>query len=307
MAPVNNDVDELYDVKTAYYIGAFSQCINAAQKAKLGKDAMLKLERDCFVMRSYCNQRKFGVVFDEIKQGSSEPSLAAVRLYAAFLKNQSNDDALSSAVSSFEELFKGLDPQASLSWLPSVLFASIYYHVGDIDSAMRTLAGAHTDSLEVKALTIQCYLALDRVDLARKELRKMQELDEDATLTQLASAWCSLFVGGEKLQDAYYTFQEMADKTKSTSLLLNGMAAAYLGQSKQDEADGVIGESQQLDDNCAETLINAIKNRFLAGKGIESGTRFLSELRSNHESHPYMKEFKKKEDEFDMLAAQYAT
>merc|ERR1712127_780049 len=175
----------------------------------------------------------------------------------------------------------------------SVLLASCYYHKGDTDGAMRALSGAVSDSLEIKALMIQCLLSIDRVDLARKEMRKMQELDEDATLTQLASAWCSLFVGGEKLQDSYYTFQELADKTKSTSLLLNGMAAAYLGQNQQD-------------DNCAETLVNAIKNRFLAGRGIESGTRFLSELKSNHSNHPYMKDFAKKEAEFEMLAAQYA-
>jgi len=303
---MTDTVDELYDVKTAYYIGAFAQCINTAQKAKIGNNEELKLERDCYVYRSYVNQKKYGVIFDEIRENSNEPALKAIRLYAAFMNNINSEDALSSAVSSFEQLFSGIDPHSKMAWLPSVLLASCYYHNGDIDGAMRALSGAVSDSLEIKALMIQCLLSIDRVDLARKEMRKMQELDEDATLTQLASAWCSLFVGGEKLQDSYYTFQEMADKTKSTSLLLNGMAAAYLGQNKQDEADGVISESQQLDDNCAETLVNAIKNRFLAGRGIESGTRFLSELKSNHSNHPYMKDFAKKEAEFDMLAAQYA-
>lgn len=303
---MTDTVDELYDVKTAYYIGAFAQCINTAQKAKVGSNDALKLERDCYVYRSYVNQKKYGVIFDEIRDSTDEPALKAIRLYAAFMNNMTSEDALSSAVSSFEQLFLGLDPQAKFAWLPSVLLASVYYHAGDIDGAMRSLSAAVSDALEIKALMIQCLLAIDRADLARKELRKMQEIDEDATITQLASAWCSIFIGGEKLQDSYYTFQELADKTKSTSLLLNGMAAAYLGQGKQDEADGVIGESQQLDDNCAETLINAIKNRFLAGRGIDSGTRFLSELRSNHSNHPYMKDFAAKEAEFDMLASQYA-
>lgn len=303
---INDGVDQLYDVKTAYYIGAFTQCINVAQKLKI-TDASLKLERDCFVFRSYVAQRKFGVIFDEIPQSTPEPALLAIRYYAAFLKNIDSDDAITSAASSFEQLLQGVDATSKLNHLPYVLLASIYYHVQDIDSALRTLASVPTDALEPKALTIQCLLALDRVDLARKELRKLQEFDEDATLTQLAGAWCSLVLGGEKLQDSYYTFQEMADKTKSTSLLLNGMAAAYLSQSKQDEADGVISEAQGIDDNCAETLVNAIKNRFLAGKGIDSGTRFLSELKSNHSNHLYVKDFKNKEAEFDRLAAQYAT
>ena len=175
----------------------------------------------------YVNQKKYGVIFDEIRESTSEPALKAIRLYAGFMNNISSEDALSSAVSSFEQLFSGIDPQSKMAWLPSVLLASCYYHVGDTDGAMRALSGAVSDSLEIKAMMIQCLLSIDRVDLARKEMRKMQELDEDATLTQLASAWCSLFVGGEKLQDSYYTFQELADKTKSTSLLLNGMAAAY--------------------------------------------------------------------------------
>ena len=36
---------------------------------------------------------------------------------------------------------------------------------------------------------VQMYIAMERIDAARKELKTLQEKDDDATITQLAQAW----------------------------------------------------------------------------------------------------------------------
>ncbi|PIK44182.1 putative coatomer subunit epsilon isoform X2 [Apostichopus japonicus] len=261
--------------------------------------AELKLTKDIFMYRAYLAGRKYGVVLDEIK-ASSPPELQAVRTFADYL---ASSDKRSSIVKDLDKKMSssvGVDDDTFL-----LMAASIYYHEENFDAALRCLH--QSDSLECCALMVQIYIRIDRVDLAKKEVKKMQEQDDDATLTQLAQAWFNLAVGGEKLQDAYYIFQELADKNSSTSLLLNGQASAYIQQGKLEDAEDVLQEALDKDSNSPETLINLIVLSQHLGKAPEVSNRYLSQLKDSHASHPFIKDYMAKEKELQKLATQYVS
>ncbi|XP_030629712.1 coatomer subunit epsilon isoform X3 [Chanos chanos] len=245
MASQQGEVDELFDVKNAFYIGSYQHCINEAQKVKPSSPEK-ETERDIFLYRSYIAQRKYGVILDDIKPSSSE-ELQAVKMFADYLSNEGKRDAIVAELD--KKMSKSVDV-ANTTFL--LMAASIYLHEANTDAALRTLHQG--DSLECMAMTIQILLQLDRVDLARKELKKMQEQDEDATLTQLSTAWVNLSV----------------------------------------------------DSSHPETLINLIVLTQHLGKPPEVTNRYLSQLKDAHKTHPFLKEYIAKENEFDRLTMQYA-
>merc|ERR1719244_401634 len=145
-------------------------------------------------------------------------------------------------------------------------------HAQDNDSALRCLY--QSSALECAALSTQIYLSMDRLDLAKKEVARMQGMDEDATLTQLALAWFNLAVGGEKCQEAYFIFQELADKYTPTVMLLNGQAACYMRMGKFEDAESTLQEALEKDSNHAETIINMAVISQHIGKAPEVSNRF---------------------------------
>lgn len=289
--------DELFDIRTALLVGNYQHCINESPKIKVSSDARTK--RDVIMYRSYLALRKYGVVLDEIN-ASSPPELQAVRMYAEYLASDSRrrDEILG-------ELDSKMSASVDVSNSTFLLMASaIFFHESNYDAALRTLHAS--EAIECMAMMVQTYLKIDRVDLAKKELKRMQDTDEDNVLTQLAQAWFNLALGGDKLQDAYYIFQELADKHGSTCLLLNGQAACYIAQGRFDDAEGALQEAMDKDNNNPETLVNLYLVSQHLGKAPEVSNRYLSQLKDSSRSHPFVRDYISKENEFERLCRNYA-
>jgi len=296
MAPAEN-VDELFDVRNAYFTGNYQTCVNEAQKLNVS-DPALALEKDVLMYRSYLALRKYRVVLDDIKPSSPE-LLQPLRQLALFLSNPGQRDSI---VAEFDTKMSGsFDPA---NYVLILVAATIYLHVNQPESALKVLHSS--DHLECFALKIQALLSMSRADLARKELKNMVEKDEDATITQLAQAWTNLALGGEKIQEAYYIYQDMIDKQGSTAVLLNGQAVSFIAQGKYPEAEAALSEALEKDPNNPETLVNLIVLSQLTGKQPEVSNRYLSQLKDMDSNHPYVVSLNQKEMDFDRMCKQYA-
>ncbi|KAF2887478.1 hypothetical protein ILUMI_18694 [Ignelater luminosus] len=296
MSRQQQDIDELFEVKNFFYIGNYQKCINEAQKIKKPSTPEVAIERDLFTYRAYMAQNKFLVVLDEI-QGASPAKIQPLKLLAEYLSNKQKREDV---INQLEQKLSG--PNVDNDTLVLVA-ATIYIHEQNYEAAYRVLH--NSESLEAMAFVLDILLKLNRVDLAKKKLKDMQDKDDDATLTQLAQAWINVAVGGDKLQDAYYIYQELVDKYGSTPILLNGQAVTFIGQGKYEEAEAALQEALDKDSNYPDTLINLIVLSQHIGKP-EGANRYLSQLKDKNADHPFLKELKQKESEFDRICQQFA-
>lgn len=295
---MSKESNELFDLKTAFFLGNFNQAINEAQKLKVS-DPVLQSEKDVYMYRSYIGQKKYQVVLDDIKPNTATDELKYIRILAEFLSNDSKRDQIVQDLDSQMGSLNVTNP------LVLLIIANIYVNAENYETALKVLYNVDSaTSLECSALAVEVYLKLDRIDLARKEIKRMVEIDEDAIITQLAVAWVSMS-SGEKLQDAYFTFQEQSDKHSGTTSLLNSQALCQINQGKYDEAQSLLQEALDRDSNNPDAMVNMIVLNQHLGKPIEVSNRLISQLKDSHKSHPFVRDLLNKENEFMRIAQNY--
>ncbi|ERN14958.1 coatomer subunit epsilon-1 [Amborella trichopoda] len=278
--------DNLFSLSNNFYLGAYQAAINNSDVPGLSEEEAI--ERDCLVFRSYIALGSYQMVINEIDNSAPTP-LQAVKLLALYL---SGPDHKESTKSSLQEWLA--DAALGNNPILRLIAGIIYMHEQDYNEALK-----HTNSggtMELYAVNVQIYLKMHRSDYADKQLKIMQQIDEDHTLTQLANAWLNLAVGGSKIQEAYLIFQDFSDRYQLTSTMLNGKAVCCMHMGRFDEAESLLLEALNKDARDAETLANLVVCSLHLGK---SSSRYLSQLKLSHPDHLLIKRTTMAEESFD--------
>ncbi|CAH0718126.1 unnamed protein product, partial [Brenthis ino] len=296
MARQQQDVDELFDVKNAYYVGNYQQAINEAQNVN-SSSPMVTLQRDAFLYRSYIAQGNYRIVLQELK--SADPMLQPLKTLVEYLSPGANKPAIVAEIDA--RVAKGVE-LANEIFL--IVAATIYYHEENYEAALKILHGAET--LELRAFTLQCLLAMNRHDLARKQLKALQDIEDDSTLTQLAQSWLNLSQGGPGVQDAHYSIMELAERLGALGAGPSAVgAAAAASRGMWEEAEQMLTEAQARAPQQPELLLGLAVTAAHSGKPPEVSSRYLAQLLDSHPDHPFTKEYNAKVNEFKRLASQY--
>uniref|UniRef100_A0A1D1YJR0 Coatomer subunit epsilon n=1 Tax=Anthurium amnicola TaxID=1678845 RepID=A0A1D1YJR0_9ARAE len=279
--------DRLFGLRNNFYLGAYQAAISSAEPLRnLSPDEAD--ERDTLVYRSYIAQGSYQLAIQDISDSAST-SLQAVKLLARYFDPTENKETVISSLKEWlSDAVIGNNPVLRL------IAGTIFMHEQDYNEALKhTNAGG---TMELHALNVQMYLKMNRADYAEKQLKIMQQIDEDHTLTQLATAWHNIAVGGSKIQEAYLIFQDFSEKYQMTGLILNGKAVCCMHMGHFDEAETLLVDALTKDPRDPETLANLIVCSLHLGK---SSTRYLSQLKLHHPEHMLVKRISGAEDSFD--------
>ncbi|XP_041980647.1 coatomer subunit epsilon [Aricia agestis] len=296
MARQQQDVDELFEIKNAFYVGNYQQAINEAQNLN-PSTPLLALQRDAYLYRSYIAQGSFRIVYQELK--TADPLLQPLKTLVDYLSPGANKPAIVADIDA--RVNKGTELSNEIFL---IVAASIYYHEDNYEAALKILHGA--ESLELRAFTLQCLLAMNRPDLARKQLKLLQDIEDDATLTQLAQAWLNLSQGGPGVQDAHYSILELSERLGALGAGPAAVgAAAAAARGMWEEAEQMLTEAQVRAPQQPELLLGLAVTAAHSGKPPEVSARYLAQLLDAHPDHPFSKEYTAKTNEIKRLAAHY--
>ncbi|KAI1262701.1 coatomer epsilon subunit-domain-containing protein [Xylariaceae sp. FL1019] len=184
-----------------------------------------------------------------------------------------------------------------------VLGGTVLHAAGKSEEALALLS-RHSGSLDAVALITQIHLQQNRTDLAVKEVTAARRWAQDSIVVNLAESWVGLRVGGEKYQQAFYVFEELAQAPATSSIIsLVSQAVSELHLGRTEEAQTALDQAMKKEPEFADAIANLLVLTIITGKDAEE---LKTQLKGVAPKHPLLVDIEEKSDLFDKAASKFS-
>lgn len=276
-----NTESVIQDAKDNFILENFQECLKLLHGIPVvGPE--FRDQVDLLSYQAYIAQKKYNVVINEIPESHELPEFQLVLLLAKYQAGALSSDA---TVEKLETILSGdISAQDSTALLVG---ATIFMNLDMPNKALKVLH--QSSDILCDAMSVHCLIMMNRFDLAEKIVRKMLIKNEDALSCQLASAELYLAQGGEKVTEALNIYQELQEKNKPSTLLLNGQAIALISLGRLADAESLLRQALDIDPNHSASLLNMISIAIRTGRPFDSINRYTAQVRDTDRSHPFLK------------------
>ncbi|OTA88001.1 hypothetical protein M434DRAFT_399203 [Hypoxylon sp. CO27-5] len=281
---------ELINIHNHFHQGQYQEVIDFDTSALSPENA---LPARVLVLRARIALGQAEDVIADV-QGESEPELVAVGALAEYSLGK-----IDAAVKTIEELASTAGDNQTVQ----VVGGTVLQAAGKSEEALALLS-QHSGSLDAVALITQIHLQQNRTDLALKEVTAARRWAQDSILVNLAESWVGLRIGGDKYQQAFYVFEELAQAPSTSSIIsLVSQAVCELHLGRVEEAQGALEQALQKQPDYAEAIANLLVLTVIIGK---DPSELTSSLQKAAPQHPFLVDLKEKSELFDKAAGKYS-
>ncbi|KAF8578184.1 hypothetical protein K439DRAFT_1648846 [Ramaria rubella] len=296
------DSSDLYYIKQQFTLGAWRSLTELSPDPSSPDYAQTRL----YQARAY-------VALDEpqeaLKLLESEDTSLSTRAVSA-LARYIHKDNVEKALEELRDLSVEIDEEGVAEkekGLVRVVAGTAFAKEGEIEEALETLgAGSGIENLDAVALSVQIYLSINRVDLAKKEFDRARRWAEDDLLLQHIEASIGLLTGKDSYSNPHsFYVEQLHNPSLSSAHLLVSRGITHLLRGEIPEAQSDFSEAQKDGQGvAADALAGSVVAAELGGQK-ENVNTLWSRLQSEYPNHPLVSSIASKGTEFDELAAKF--
>ncbi|KAG5978313.1 hypothetical protein E4U55_006253 [Claviceps digitariae] len=280
---------ELINIHNHFHQGQYEQVVDFDTSAFSPENA---LPARVLVLRARIALGQAEDVLADVK-GESEPDLEVIGAFAEYTLGKTD-----AALKTVEKLASSAADNVTVQVIGGIVLQA----AGKSEAALALLS-QHQGSLEAVALIVQIHLQQNRTDLALKEVVSARSWAQDSLLVNLAESWVGLRVGGEKYQQAFYVYEELAQAPATASIRsLVSQAVCELHLGRLEEAQTALEQALNKDSQNVDAIANMLVLQVVSGR---DDSQYIELLKQADPKHQLLVDLEEKSALFDQAATKY--